>query len=164
MKILVKASGPPSTEQPYCNYAVYTLGPEEKRLLKARRTIFGDAQEHDKDLYQLTFFGSFVVFYDNMDISEFLSKKDIDRLEADDYLRLPDNFTTWREESKTEMELLVIAEDGFFCTAIPKYLNYTVETTGLGYNVLDSIPIIDIEPDPTKFDTATGKRKHMEGV
>lgn len=139
MKILVKASGPANTEQPYCNYAVYTIGPEEKRLLRARRTLFGNAQEQDRDLHQLTFFGSLVVFYDNIDISEFLSKKDMDRFEADDSIRLPDDFTTWRTESRTEMELLVIADDGFFCTAIPKHLNYTVETTGLGYGVLDHI-------------------------
>jgi len=157
MKILVKASCPSNTNIPFCRYAVYTIGLEELQLLRMLRTIFGNANELAGDLYQMVFFGSFAVFYD-ADISAVLSENDRIEFEANDYIRLPDEFATDCVASPTEMELIVIADDGFFCTVIPKYTTYTIETTGIGYDVFGSTPIIDVDPDTTKFDRVSGKR------
>jgi hypothetical protein len=138
MKLLIKVSCP-SFDHRNCNYAIATIGSVEKLYLLHRRELLSKITGEVTDAHQLTFWGSFAKYYDNLDLDLFLDAAQQHEFEEEEYVQIPEDFEPHKGEARTEYELTVLSEDGFYFSAQSLEMDVPIETSGMSFSVLDKI-------------------------
>jgi hypothetical protein len=102
----------------FCRYAVIELDAELVRKLELRREMFLRAFKEDKELYTLEYWDYSARYYDESPLGEDFEEHVVD---DGDFPEL--------EPCRTECDILVVNERGFYWRAYPKHTSILVETS-----------------------------------
>jgi hypothetical protein len=126
-----------------CDYAVIGIDDALRAEILRRRDLFLAAKAQDDSLYEMYFWGGDVRFYAYSDwVDEDLNGEPSWIEQMKDGHVVVDSFDyEGANAQRTECDQLVINEDGFYWTAIPRHTEIYVSSKRLKYEVLDAAPV-----------------------